>query len=63
MAVFSEKRVGERIRAGCEGRIRALQKRKKGQIFMEKSAELCRDSAGALAEYGEKVKEKLGGYL
>ena len=30
---------------------------------MEKSAELREDSAGIMAEYGEKVKEKLGGLL
>ena len=61
MAVFPEKRIGKRLCAGCKGRLYPLQKRKKGQIFVEKSAELLPDSAGTLAEYGKKVKEKLGG--
>ena len=61
MAVFPEKRIGKRLCAGCERRFRPMQKRKKGQIFMGKSAELLLDSAGTLAEYGKKVKKKLGG--
>ena len=40
-----------------------MQKREKGSILMEESAKLLQDSVGALAEYGKKVKEKLGGQL
>ena len=61
MGVFPEKRFGERVCAGCEGRLQTLQERKKGQIFMEESAQLLPDSAGIMAEHGKKVKEKLGG--
>ena len=38
-----------------------MQKRKKGQIFMEKSAVLREDSVGTLAEYSAKTEKKLGG--
>lgn len=61
MGVFPQKRSGEGVCTGGKGRLCTVQKGKEGQIFVEKSAELRTDSAGALAEYGEKVKEKLGG--
>ena len=63
MVVFPEKRFGKRVCAGCQRRIHTLQKREKGSILMEESAELLQDSVGTLAEYGKKVKEKLGGQL
>ena len=61
MGIFPEKRFGKRICRGCKRRFLSLQERKKGQILMEESSELRKNSVGTLAEYGEKVKEKLGG--
>ena len=63
MGVFPEKRFGKRVCAGSYDWIYLVQKGKEGKIFMEKSAELCAYSVGTLAEYGKKVKEKLGGLL
>ena len=63
MGIFPEKRFGKRVCAGCQRRIYTLQKREKGSILMEESAELLQDSVRTLAEYGKKVKKELGGQL